>query len=358
MSAYTRPDSKFWYLHLETTGAREKTAILVGTTAEERTDSKRLAESLYFKRMGELGTNVHKLPTRSKDAITFKVYADEYEAGTLANHRGATRERELLVPLRRFFNRHPLTAIDRDLVTKYHNTRKRETGTTGTRKGNNTINREVDLLKSMLRDAAPKHIPASPIAQMPKLETAVRARRPWTPAEEARILKAAADPIDRAVIILGIETLQRLGDLLDLRPIDRRRFWLSIKDPKTGDPYEVPMSKRAAAALDAITPADEKGFYFAKFRRAVNPREWRGSVRQRLERLCKAARVRYGMAHGFTFHGTRKTGATRKLHREGVPVPVVQRLGGWKDAGTLTKFYADVEAADLLAAVGRKRGAR
>jgi hypothetical protein len=42
----------------------------------------------------------------------------------------------------------------------------------------------------------------------------------------------------------------RLGDLLDLQRSDRRGRWLYIADPKSGEPYEVFLTPRAAKALD------------------------------------------------------------------------------------------------------------
>ena len=53
-------------------------------------------------------------------------------------------------------------------------------------------------------------------------------------------------------------------------------------------------------------------YLFPKFRRAENPRDWPGSVRQRLEYLCRQADLPYGRAKdGITFHwGTRRSGAT------------------------------------------------
>jgi len=159
------------------------------------------------------------------------------------------------------------------------------------------------------------------------------------------------------LIVLGIDTLVRLGDLLDLQRTDREGLWLTIRDPKQDEPYDVPLSPRAAAALDAIR--HERLYYFEKFRRAANPRDWRSAVRQRLERLCATAtpKVPFGqLAHGITFHGaTRKTGATRLLVTQGVPLAVVQKLGNWRTPDVLLGIYTEAQRGDLLAAVGQAR---
>jgi len=125
-----------------------------------------------------------------------------------------------------------------------------------------------------------------------------------------------------------------------------------IRDPKAGVPYPVPLSPRAVVALEAIP--DEGPHYFVKFRKAINPRDWRSSVRQRLEYLCRLAKVPYGTLHGVTFHGaTRKTGATRLLVGKKEDLATVQRLGGWKNPEMLLRIYAEASREDLLKAVGQ-----
>jgi len=343
MGVFTRPDSPVYWLYLETTKAKEKTAIRIGTTVAQQKDSAKLAEDRYHQRMNELAARLYQLPT-AVPAIRFATYAATYRTDTIAHHRGARRERELLKNLVAFFGEDLLTAIDQDRVRAYQTSRSRTAAA-------RTINREVDLLKAMLRDAVPKYLSASPIAGMRRLRAIPPQRRLMTAAEEAKLL-AVGDPQDRAILILGRDTLVRLGDLLDLQRRDRRGPWLYIADPKAGAGYEVPLSPRAQRALDAI-PGDAP-YYFAKFRTGAKPDSWPGSVRQRLALLCRRARLKYGRTHGgITFHwGTRRTGATALLMAQGQPLPVVQQLGGWKTPDVLLKIYSEVSRTDLLKAVG------
>jgi integrase len=191
---------------------------------------------------------------------------------------------------------------------------------------------------------------------MKRLKTVGRRRRLLKREEETRLLKVATDPQDRALIILGLDTLQRLGDLLDVSRDDRDGIWLDIRDTKNNTANRVPLSARAEAALDAIP--DDGPFYFSKFRKAVKPRDWRGSVNQRLEKLCALCvpPVPFGLKAGVTFHGaTRKTGATRLAVEQGKPLAAVQKLGGWKDETVLLSIYNEAQTDDLLALVGRKK---
>ncbi len=353
MGVFTRRDSPYWWLWLETAPPgtqREKTAIRVGSTASERTDSKRLAQAVYRRRMDEIAARVHRLPT-AKPAIRFSAYSTAYAETVIPQHKGAARELELLAALCVAFGDELLQTIDQERTRRYMSARVAKVSPV-------TVNREVDLLKAMLRDAVPKYLEASPLKGMKRMKRGARPRRRLlSREEERRLLKVArADPQDYALIVLGIDTLVRMGDLLDLKRTDRHGDWIYIADPKNEDAIDVPLSVRAAAALDRI-PGDDR-YFFSKFRRAENPRDWRGSVRQRLEHLCAEAKppVPFGKRDGgITWHwATRRTGATRLLVDKGASIPVVQRLGGWKRASVLLEIYAEAQRNDLARAVGRR----
>jgi len=348
MGVFSRTDSTRWWLYLETIKTKEPTDILIGQTVTQRRESRRLAEDRYHQRMNELAARLYRLPS-ARPAIRFDKYADTYATDTIARHAGKTRELELLANLITFFKDDLLSAIDPDRVKAYQSHRVEKAG-------HRTINREVDLLKAMIRDAAPKYLDESPLVGMKRLRVTPPKRRLMSAGEERQLLKVCEDAQDRAILILGIDTLIRLGDLLDLERHDRDGVWLYVKDPKGGEAYEVALSKRAAAALDKLEKIDVNSkHYFSKFRRAINPRDWPGSVRQRLEYLCRQADLDYGRAkNGITFHwGTRRTGATRMLVGKGVPLPVVQKQGAWKKPDVLLEIYAEASKRDQLAAVGQ-----
>jgi integrase len=348
MGVYARKDSPFWWYQVEGTKVRTKTEFRVGATSTERRDSKKLAEAVYLRAQTEHATRRHRLPMPLQESL-FRAYATVYEP-TLAGHRGADRERELLKPLLAFFGTIPLTAIDRDVVSRYLQHRVKGGAAAS------TANREVDLLKVMLRDAVPKYLDASPLVGMKRLKHAARRRRTLSHAEETRLLKAATDPQDHAILVLGLDTLVRLGDLLDLQRGDREGLWLDIRQTKNGEALRVPLTARAEAALDAIPEDPHSRYYFSKFRRAENPRDWRGSVNQRLQWLCGQCSppVPFGLKAGVTFHGaTRKTGATRLAVEQKQPLSVVQRLGGWKDPTMLISIYNEADEHALLKLVGR-----
>lgn len=334
MGIYKRGDSRVWWLYLETTKVRERTDIAIGTTVDQIHDSRALALARYYQRMNELATRLYRLPG-ARAAMRFSKYAATYATDTISHHKGAERERELLKPLEADLGDVLLTALDRDRVQTYMTTRRLAVSA-------RTVNREVDLLKAMLRDAVPKYLDASPLVGMKRLRIVPPKRRLMTPREEQRLL-AKADPVERALLILGVDGLGRMGDLLDLRREDRRGSWLYVSDPKGGEPYEIALTKRAAQALSAVRGASP--YYFHRYRGAVKDRDRRGRVRRMLQALCARANVPYGRAkNGLTFHwATRKTGATRLVLGRKAPIPVIQRQGNWKTPDVLLKIYAEAD---------------
>lgn len=336
MGVFARADSPWWWLWLETAQPRqqrEKTAVKIGTTASARKDSKALAETIYLRRMGELAKKIHRLPVEPA-ALRFEAYATVYARDVIPHHDGAVRERELLQALRRGFGPELLTAIDRDRVREWMTLRREQVSA-------RTVNREVDLLKAMLRDAVPKYLDASPIAGMKRLRTVPPKRRLMTPAEETKILRVLA-PEDKAILLMGLDTLVRLGDILALRREDDHGSELYIrspKDPTQSAPYTVPVSRRLRKALDALEEHGE--YYFPHRRQAPTAAARRRAVRWALKTACEAVKVPYGRGKGITFHwATRRTGATRML-QAGAELKAVQAVGHWKRPDVMLEIYAE-----------------
>lgn len=348
MGVYRRPDSKYWWLWLETAPAsqqREKTAIKVGTTVTQRHDSKVLAETVYLERMHALAARIHHLPT-PRPLIRFDTYADLYRVDTIAHQKGAERARELLRALLRFFQHDLLTVIDRDRVKAYY-TFRRPTASA------RTINRELDLLKAMLRDAVPKYLAASPLVGVKRFPVVKPKRRLLTPAEERRLLPQFA-PDDRAIFLMGLDTLVRLGDILDLQRVDDHGRTLYIRDPKDptqAEPFEVPVSTRLRRALTAV-PVTESPYYFPRRRQAKTEAGRRMVIRSALKDACRRAGLAYGRkGGGITFHwGTRRTGASRMIQRN-VDIKTVQAVGHWKHPQVVLEIYAETTTAAMRRAV-------
>ena len=352
MGVFTRPDSPWYWLWLETAppGLRkEKTRIKIGRTTTQRHDSRLLAEDLYHQRMNQIAARVHRMPV-ALPAIRFRAYAAVYVRDVIAHQRGAERARELVKALVNGFGDELLSTVDRERVQRYMTARR---GTASA----NTVNREIDTLKVMLRDAAPKYLDV--LAN--RRHEAPGGREAEAPADD---LYGGAEAARRDVAARGpprppdaraahhrrrqpgaLDGPPRLEAQRSPRPLDLSRR------SETGEPCEVALSVRGARALDQIPNSGE--YYFQGFRGAKVERDRRARVNHLLKRLCTLAGVPYGRKQGgITFHwATRRTGATRMLINKRVPLPAVQRQGTWKNPDVLLQIYAEADRQSLLDAV-------
>ena len=337
MGVYTRKDSPFYWLLLEREGQkpiRTATDILSSATDPKTAkENKRLAELRYFREMNALSKHTLDLPDGYTK--TFSQFTAWFRTHKLPKRRGNDREADILTHLEGFFGAMLLRSITPAHVDEYETARLA--------KGilPSTINREVDLLKSMLRVAAEnRDAPTSQLAGRKRLHAPKRAKARLTPDQEAALLKAIDSPNDRALLIMGLDTLARRGDLLDFQKAHDHGTTADIIDPKNGRFLSVPISPRLRAALDACVP-DPKGsdYVFWNRRLAKKPRDWGGSVQSMLKRACKRAGVPYGRKlQAITFHAaTRRTGASRMLAR-GASIKTVQEIGGWRDLRSVDPY--------------------
>jgi integrase len=433
MGVYRRPDSKYWWLWLETAPPgqqKEKTEVLVGETVTQRHDSKQLAVQIYHRRMLSLARAGHDIPEPEPEPTetpTFDAFADWYDAHHIVHHKGAEREREMLTRLRRDFGAMPLDRITKAVVIEWR-TQRRQTATTVERFGLTTgdasiwrqlhaalrargpmtladmralfpvstrdvcstirsqtaapffrrvrrgvwaavgtppiarqqyglpsaatVNREVDLLQQILSAAVTAgKLAQSPIYGLKNLPVVKPIRRTMSEVEEELLLEVLA-PDDAAILLVGLDTLARLTDILDLQWLDDHGDTLDIRDPKNGQSHTVPISSRLRAALDAL-PRTGK-YMFARRRRGTTQAIRRKTVANALKRACQKAGLPYGRAaRGITFHwSTRRTGATRMIRRGGEKaIAVVQRIGNWKTANVLIGIYQETITDEMKAAV-------
>lgn len=348
MGIYKRRDSKFWWMWLERPGQKaviRSTKIPHHDTSPEiRRELEHQAEIVYKAAMVELARARFDLPALITQTIRFDAYAEWFDLHVISKRRGAERDRLSLSHLCAFFGTDDLSTVSRARAQEYMTARLSarigkppKPGRPDTRRAVKpaTVNREIDLLKEMLREAVPAHLKASPLVGMKRLRTVKIQKRVITPAEERRLIKALA-PADAALYIVAVDTLIRLGNVLNLRRDENHDTHLALTDSKTG-PYEVPLSDRARQALAEL--ADTGPYYFAHRRGAKTDRDRRSAIRRMLERACKAADVPYGRAvAGTTFHqATRATGATRMIQR-GVDIRTVQAVGNWADFRSMQDY--------------------
>lgn len=330
MGVYRRPDSTFYWMRLEGTNRRVCTKIPVGGKAQREA-----AEAVYRATMTALAKEDLGLPTgMSGGTLTLLEFSRWYETNILPKHRGQERELEILAILRSHLGALDLRDITRATVQEYQAVRLKA------KKAPGTVNREVAVLKAIIREAVTAgHLAASPLAGMPMLRMVRRDPRTLSAADEVRLLEQLPHDL-RVLYIVAVDTLARLSNVLNLTREEDRGTHLALVDSKTG-PYEVPLSSRARAALDSLPKTD--AYYFPDRRKAKAERDRRMAIRSALRRACARCTppIPFGRAAGgITFHGaTRATGATRMLRAQ-VDPRTVQKIGNWASFTTMGRYLA------------------
>lgn len=328
MGLYKQPRSKYWWIRYPG-GHRESTKIPHTGSSSQRTKDLKLAALQVYE-----ATVLAQRGAAPLVPIAFAKLVDWYTLHCAVLKRGAEREGWALQALTNAFGPQMVSTLDEPAIIEWRATRAREVAA-------GTVNRELAVLKAVLKAAVPRHLKASPAAKVTNLRplrgdrTSDRRPRILTPAEETRILSVMDKPIDRALFLVALCTLARLGDLLDLRWEDVRASAVVIRDPKSGRAYDVPLSKRAKAALEAVP---KTGIYvFSRFRGGTAA-ERRNRVKMWLHRKCERAKVPYGRASGgITFHSLRHTGASRMVDG-GVDLRTVQEIGGWSSLRMVERY--------------------
>lgn len=342
MGIYQRKDSPYWWMHTEIDGKKASTGIPhTGTHAEQTRELRRAAETKYRQRLGELAL----LPASPRlPVISWTDYAQWYETHYAAHLKGARMVATALRTLAPFFGRFKsLVEITPEHVREWITLRKPQVKPS-------TLNRELDVLKSVLNRAVPTYLRTSPAHGIRHLPVPDIDRRVLTVEEEARLL-AVGSAADRAWITLSLDTLLRLSSSVHLE-------WAQVKpdvivplNAKVAIP-SVPISGRLRAALDALP---QEGRYVFPAFHLFGPEKAVYAGIRRFERLCGLARVPYGAkVGGVTFHCLRHTGATRAL-QAGASVRTVMRLGGWRTEKMVMRYThaSDSDVRDAAESIGR-----
>lgn len=359
MGVVVRKDSPYYWLNLERAGLpplRQSTRIPVAApTPAQRQENKRLAEAAYAAKMGDLARQRFDLPANTR-APSLRVWAQWYQTHVTPTKRSANRERSAIRTLVGYFGRYELQDITPDLVMTWRRQRLHAVKWT-------TVNRETDVLKSMVAAAVPKYLKASPLVGMQRL----RAEKSQAAAddgeirvlerdEELRLLEACETLEDRVLIVLGLDSLIRLGDLVLLTWKRDKGGYLLVANSKNNTHYKTPISKRLRKLLDQCDRDDPRILAWCRGR--VKP------AQDRFTTLCRRAGLPVGRARaGLTFHCLRHTGATR-LVEAGINLRTVQAIGGWKDLRSVMRYAhptgVEQAAVDQIGARpvhGRRRGA-
>lgn len=346
MSVYERKDSPFYWMYLEGSGQQQRsTGIRCDATAPAvRKANRAAADAIYHAAMTALAKGRAGLPIDSKE--TFQTFSDWYEAHKISKHKGKDRERTILeVHLRPYFGAMLLGDI-RPRVWIEYETKRLKDGIV-----QNTVGRELALMKSILESAVGEYLELNPLGGVKRKTTKILPKRTITADEEKRLLKEITDPEIRDLYLVGVGTLLRQQNLVDLRRNQWRNGEL-VTMTKTG-PHAIDLSgptdlqRRVALVLANRMPSRPDGFFFpiwqarfAKRDKSENQRAGNSKFLQAIRRACKRANIPWGLEQqGLVWHTlTRASGATRLMREHGIDIATVQHLGNWTSLDQMSAY--------------------
>ena len=246
----------------------------------------------------------------------------------------------------------PITEITAQRIAQYDRQRVTEKSRLGRLVTPSTVNRELAILRHLLRLAEEWGY----IEKVPKIRLAREPEGRLRFLEEdeiARLLEACQvkgrrerSPYLLPVVTLALNTGMRKGEILGLEweRVDFSRGVILLEQTKSGRRREIPMNRAVDDALAALPGAKAEGPVFRK----ANGGAW-GNIRTVFERACQEAKIT-----GFRFHDLRHTFASHLVMR-GRSLKEVQELLGHREF-TMTLRYAHLAPDRLREAVASLEG--
>src|ERR1035438_4578299 len=290
---YKREDR--WHMDVTVNGVRYREALDTTDHREAlRLEKKRVAEIQQGKAASPMGRAFARKP--------FGDAANQFleERKPHVAHRTHQLERNLLMPLRRFFEERPLLRVRAEDISTYQRTR-RETGISG-----RTLNMEIGVLRQMMKRAKIWAI----VAEDVKLdrENTRPIAKVLTPAQKKALFEMAASNdgwmVAYCAAVLAVSTTCRGIELKHLQwgDVDLFERVMLIRRSKTEAGHRsLPLNDDALAALiqlrqraELIESAEAEHFVFpACERNKIDPskpqKTWRTAWRSLVEAKAKRA---------------------------------------------------------------------
>lgn len=235
-----------------------------------------------------------------------------------------------------------------------------------------TASRESKIVKMIMGDAYREgFIEINPADRLPKLKKGEQgkqsSRQPWTLPEIKRILEHC-DPEWRSIVLFGLHTGQRLGDIARLTwaNFDLERGELFLIQGKTKKRISIPLSQQLQEHLEAASSSDDpKAPIHPKAFESVQKTGRTGHLSNWFTDILCAAGLREGTDHGKrvgaegrsgrravsekSFHSLRHS-AVSLLKEQGVPDAVVMELVGHETV-EMSRHYSHIGREALKKAV-------
>lgn len=297
------------------------------------TSNRKQAEAIEQKLKGEANARRHHL-VEADPELTFGALVARFIASGAMRKYQPDRLKQLLP----YFADIPILRITKNTAREYRQYRESLKTLSAA-----TVNRDVAVLRHILYWAVDESLLLSnPLARMP-LERERRTRRPvMSIEEEIKLLNAAADHL-RPIIIAGLDTGMRRGEITHQlwEHVDLPRGLLSVTHSKTpeGEAREIPLTSRLAVLLSKTQRAE--GPIFTYNGAPIN------CLKHSWQRALRVSGIRH-----FRFHDLRHTHNTRMMEA-GVLQEVRKALMGHTSGDRVHSMYTHVELPMKRQAIAR-----
>lgn len=333
MGVYKRGDT--WYISYFRNGKHVREAM---------GKNKDAAEAVLNRKKLAIKTGTYADP-EDAPRITFEIACDDFERRK-ADLRAQVTLKSTLKVFREYFAGMYLADITEKDVDDFILSRRDSPTRRGGMRAGSTINREVTVLRSLLRSAVKHGMAGKNPASCPRKFPERKRLRYLTVEEAASLLELAKNSRSKDAyhtILIALDTGMRLGEIFNLRwsNIDFKNGQIWVRETKNGSPRHVPMTEGIRKALSSRPRRLGTDFIFWG---RVHDRRHHTGMRECFVNLLQRAGI-----EDFTFHDLRHTFASH-LAMAGVPLHTIGQLLGHKRP-EMTMRYAHLAPGYLKTAV-------
>jgi integrase len=315
-----------FYSHENIDGVRHRILIKSARTMREAKEAVRKIQS-------DIHDGTYAQQNRKK---TFKEFVEEvYIPWAKSNKKTYKVDLAMLKPMIELFGKKRLTQISSFKIEKYKADR-RKVIIHDRQRAISTVNKELKLLSKIFRMEKVKN----PCDDVKKLKGEVKRTRYLSPEEEERLMAVIKDRRSHlwSIIVLGLQTGMRRGEILRLRPeqVDFARNLMHITQTKTGKTLDLPMNnttREVLLELVAEAKANGQEYLFTNSRT--------GTRYNSIKKAFRSA-VREAGMEDFRFHDLRHTFGTRAVD-SGAPLTGIRDALGHASLETTNRYAHGTE---------------
>jgi integrase len=338
-------------------------------------DTKQAAETALSKLKLKM-RNPNRLEFDDEE-ITLEMLLSKWKDKATKRRISQKRINDIEVHFRQFIeiaSNKALVQVTEDDLIDYQNARLNEKPP----KHNHTINKETDMIRTVLRGVSYLYKGLKWEAPIVKhLARLHDGREVFRSRDELKlILQALKEPVSQTdpgererrdlcydAMIIGIEAALRISEVASLqksqihfeRGIGFKYGFIVLDSAKTGKEDLVRMSPNIVAVLKKRMEANPGKFLFKREDQTVNPVCQK--IRRALRRACERVGIPYGLMTqgGTVFHTLRHSTITKLAVQDKQPLPTVMKFSRHTSIKTIMKYIHptkdDVEAVTELAEI-------